>query len=98
MLKKIKAKVYEKAIHYSPKAGLDLPYFISGGFWLSLGQFFNMFKGFILSILLANLLSKEVYGQYSFLMSVLSVAVVCNTPELFPIKVLLVPVVISLPA
>ncbi len=84
MFKKIKDKVYEKAIYYSPKVGLDLPYFIKGGFWLSLGQFFNMFKGFILSILLANLLSKEVYGQYNFLISVLSVALVFALPGMGP--------------
>ena len=76
----LKDKIYNFAKDYSSKVGLDLPYFIKGGFWLSVGQFFGTLKGFILSIVFANLLSKEVFGEYSFAMTVLGIAGVFALP------------------
>ncbi|AEF95804.1 lipopolysaccharide biosynthesis protein [Methanotorris igneus] len=72
----LKDKIYKFSKRYSSKVGLDLPYFIKGGFWLSIGQFFGTLKGFILSIVFANFLSKEVFGQYSFIMTILSIATI----------------------
>lgn len=76
----LKDKIYNLAKKYSSKAGLDLPYFIKGGFWLSIGQFFGTLKGFTLSIVFANLLSKEVFGEYSFVMTVLCIAGIFALP------------------
>ncbi|EHP84181.1 lipopolysaccharide biosynthesis protein [Methanotorris formicicus] len=78
--KNLKEKIYLLAKKYSKKAGLDLPYFIKGGFWLSVGQFFSTLKGFILSIVFANFLSKEVFGEYSFIMAVLGIAGIFALP------------------
>ena len=71
MIEKLKERVYLLAKRYSTKVGLDLPYFIKGGFWLSVSQFFNTLKGFILSVALANMLSKESLGIYYFVMTIL---------------------------
>ncbi|UXM85386.1 lipopolysaccharide biosynthesis protein [Methanococcus aeolicus] len=76
----LKDRLYNLAKKYSSKVGLDLPYFIKGGFWLSIGQFFGTLKGFILSIVFANLLSKEVFGEYSFVMTILSIAGIFALP------------------
>ncbi|WP_421077480.1 oligosaccharide flippase family protein [Methanothermococcus sp. Ax23] len=76
----LKDRIYDLTKDYSSKVGLDLPYFIRGGFWLSVGQFFGTLKGFILSIVFANLLSKEVFGEYSFVMTVLGIAGVFALP------------------
>jgi len=76
----LKDRLYNLAKKYSSKVGLDLPYFIKGGFWLSIGQFFGTLKGFILSIVFANLLSKEVFGEYSFVMTVLGIAGIFALP------------------
>ncbi len=54
--------------------GLDLSYFIKGGFWLSIGQISSTLKAFILSLIFANLLSKEIFGQYSFVMATIGLA------------------------
>jgi len=54
--------------------GLDLSYFIKGGFWLSVGQISSTLKAFILSLIFANLLSKEIFGQYSFVMATIGLA------------------------
>jgi len=76
----LKDRIYTLAKKYSSKVGLDLPYFIKGGFWLSVGQFFGTLKGFILSIVFANLLSKGVFGEYSFAMTVLGIAGIFALP------------------
>ena len=80
MMEKLKERLYLLAKRYSSKVGLDLPYFIKGGFWLSLGQFFSTLKGFILSVVLANLLSREAFGEYSFVLSVLGLAGIFALP------------------
>lgn len=49
--------------------GLDLKYFASGGFWTGLGQFVNGFISFGLVIAFANLLPKEIYGLYRYILS-----------------------------
>jgi len=84
MIKKIKDRLYGLAVDYSPKFGLDLPYFIQGGFWLVLAQAFAMFKNFILSILFANWITKDIYGQYVFIMGVLSISIIFSLPNLKP--------------
>ncbi|MCD6471079.1 oligosaccharide flippase family protein [bacterium] len=73
-MKKIKEKIYNLTITYSSKFELDLLYFIKGGFWLSIGQISSMLKAFILSLIFANLLSKEIFGQYSFVMATIGLA------------------------
>jgi O-antigen/teichoic acid export membrane protein len=76
----MKQHLYNIVARYSSKVGLDLPYFIKGGFWLSVGQFFNLLKGIVLSIIFANLLPKEVFGEYSFIMTVLGIAGIFAVP------------------
>src|SRR3989344_5729983 len=49
--------------------GLDLPYFIGGGFWLVLGSVVQIVAGLFLSSLFSRIWPKDVYGQFSFLMS-----------------------------
>lgn len=49
--------------------GLDLPYFIGGGFWLSISTLIILLSGILLSSLFARLWPKDIYGQYSFLIS-----------------------------
>lgn len=77
-------KIQEKIINYfniyvekySKVIKLDLEYFIKGGFWLGISQTSNVLKGLILSILFANFLPKEIYGQYSFIFASLGIAMV----------------------
>ena len=51
--------------------GLDVPYFVSGGFWITISLIVTTIGGIILSALFARIWSKEVFGQYSFLMAAL---------------------------
>ena len=47
----------------------DVRYILSGGIWLTMGQVISSGSSFLLSIAFANLLSKEVYGEYKYIIS-----------------------------
>jgi len=48
----------------------DVRYLLKGGIWLGVSQFFVSISSLILSIAFANLLPKETYGVYKFILSV----------------------------
>lgn len=62
----------QKVAFLSTTLGLDLPYFLSGGFWTFLSLTLTSVGGIFLSSLFARLWPKDVYGQYSFLVSAIS--------------------------
>lgn len=76
MNKKIPTIINSISNNYSKKIGIDLKYFITGGFWLSFGYSLNVTKSLILSILLANFISPQIYGQYIFVMSLIGIAAI----------------------
>jgi len=45
-------------------------YLARGGFWLTLGQVVASASGFLLAIAFANLLPKETYGEYKYILSI----------------------------
>lgn len=47
----------------------DMVYLAKGGFWLTVGQAVSMAAGLVLVIGFANLLPKDVYGNYRFILS-----------------------------
>jgi len=47
----------------------DMVYLTKGGFWLTLSHAIQLVSGIILAVAFANLLSKESYGIYQFVMS-----------------------------
>ena len=51
----------------------DMVYLTRGGFWLILGKIVFNISGFLLIIAFANLLSKEAYGTYQYVLSVASI-------------------------
>lgn len=48
----------------------DIPYLISGGFWLTTAKIFAIFASFLLSIIYARYLTKKVYGDYRYIISI----------------------------
>ena len=48
-------------------------YLAKGGFWITLGQGISTIAGLALAVGFANLISKEVYGTYSFILSLAGV-------------------------
>lgn len=64
-----KAKIYN-LLRWSEKwAKTDMIYLVKGGFWLGLGQFISALSALILAIAFANLLPKETYGTYKYILS-----------------------------
>ncbi len=47
----------------------DMIFLARGGFWLVLGQVISTISGFLFAIAFANLLPKETYGSYKYLLS-----------------------------
>lgn len=54
----------------------DMVYLAKGGFWLSLNQGFSSLGALILSIAFANLLPKEAFGVYKYVLSVCSILMI----------------------
>jgi O-antigen/teichoic acid export membrane protein len=60
---------YEALVQFTEKKfRVDARYFLSGGFWLSLGQGFTIFFGLISTVLFAHFLTETEYGIYKYLL------------------------------
>ncbi len=68
-MKKIKDKIYKLLIRSQKYAGTDMIYLARGSFWLTLGQIVSMAASFLLALAFANLLPKETYGIYKYILS-----------------------------
>lgn len=60
----------------------DTRYITKGGFWLTLSQILAMFAGFFLSLAFANLFSKENFGNYKFIISMVGVLGIFSLTEM----------------
>jgi O-antigen/teichoic acid export membrane protein len=54
------------------KIGLS-PYFLRGGFWLVIAQIVNSFASFVVAVVLGYIITKETFGEYRYLISIMSV-------------------------
>lgn len=52
--------------------GVDLRYALSSGLWLNLGSAVTILGAFVVSVAFANLLPKESFGTYQYLLSILA--------------------------
>ncbi|HPL95320.1 MAG TPA: oligosaccharide flippase family protein [bacterium] len=73
MWKKIKLIVIKILRGTEKCTKTDMVYLAQGGFWLTVAQIISAASGFILAIAFANLLPKETYGTYKYILSVLSI-------------------------
>lgn len=51
----------------------DMTYLVSGSFWLLFAQGINLSLGLIPTIIFANFFPTQLYGQYTFIMSIFSI-------------------------
>ena len=57
----------------SEKLGFDVEYLVRSGLWVGIGHVFGMARGFVLMLVLTHFLSQQVFGQYNWLISILSI-------------------------
>lgn len=73
MLKNISYKLLKKSEKYTRT---DMVYLAKGGFWLTLSQIIAMLSGLLLTIIFANLVPKETYGTYKYILSVIAILII----------------------
>lgn len=79
---KIKLKFYNTITASNKLFKTDMIYVVKGGFWLSLTRLVASTSTFVLAIIFANLVPKEIYGEYKYLLSlagILTVATLSGT-------------------
>lgn len=59
--------------NWGSKLGLDLKYFLKGGFWLSLEQFISLLRSLCVSIIVTNFLTKSEFGKFTFFLSMMEI-------------------------
>ena len=80
MIEKIKNKLYN-LLRWSEKyTHTDMVYLSKGGFWLTLSQSISAVSSFLLAIAFANLLPKENYGTYKYILSILPIVALTALP------------------
>ena len=69
----LKTKIY-RLLRWSERyTKTDMVYLAKGGFWLTLGQAVSSLSSFVLAIAFANLLPKETYGTYKYVLSLVGI-------------------------
>ncbi len=76
-LKKITYKLLRESEKYTKT---DMVYLAKGGFWLGLGQVISNISAFALSIAFANLLPREIYGTYKYILSLFGILTIFSLP------------------
>lgn len=82
MLKIAKQKTNKLLDWLSKRLGVDAHYIAKGGFWLGLNESSSSVFSFLLSIVFANLLPKETFGTYKYIISILGIISIFSIPGL----------------
>lgn len=78
----LKNKIYN-ILRWSEKwMKTDMVYIAKGGFWLSLGQVFSSISSFLIAAAFANLLPKETYGTYKYVLSLFGILSITTLQEM----------------
>lgn len=82
MIKRLEKKLSEKTAEYGKKLGLDLHYFVKSGFWVTLRQGLQSITGLIFYIIFIRLVSKDIFGNYQLILSLVAVVYILSIPGL----------------
>jgi len=75
--KALDSKVIKKLGYF---VGLDLKYFVMGFSYLTFAQIIGLVLSLLFSVVLARLVSKEIFGQYNYIFSLIGIASVFTMP------------------
>ena len=70
MIEKIKISAHKLLRKSEKYTKTDMVYLASGSFWLNSNMLISSVLGFVLSVFFANLLPKETYGVYQYILAV----------------------------
>jgi len=80
---KVKEKIY-KLLKWSEKyTQTDMIYLAKGGGWLTFSQIVSTLLAFFLSVAFANLISKEIYGTYKYIISIFGFFSITTLPGIY---------------
>ncbi len=69
----LKEKYYKLLRYGTELLGLDLKYFVSGGFWKTAGTVVSNILAALMLMVFANFLPKETYGLYRYILSLMGI-------------------------
>jgi len=72
-MKDLRQKTYNFLRWSERHTKTDMIYLTKGGFWLTLAQIISSASGLILALAFANLLPKETYGTYKYVLSIVAI-------------------------
>jgi len=76
MIKRVKQKTYKLLRQSEKYTKTDMVYLFKGGSWLTGGQIIASICSFLLALTFANLLPKETYGIYKYILSMAGLLVI----------------------
>lgn len=78
MLTNLRHKIYNFLRWTERYTKTDMVYLVKDGGWLLIGQIFSLLSGILLFIGLANILPKDIYGQYQYVLSIAGVIAILS--------------------
>ena len=66
----------------SQRLGIDVRYFVNGGFWIGTGYVCIALLRLVQIIVLARLMDQELYGQYQFVLATITAVIVFSLPSM----------------
>lgn len=82
MVYAIKDRLHKISVKYRNKTGIDLPYFLKNGFFATMRQVVDLLFGLLLAIAFARFTTKDVFGNYQFVISIFSIISIFSLPGL----------------
>jgi len=79
-MKNLKSKLYKILRRSEKYTKTDMVYLARGGFWLSLGKIVGTIASFLSALAFANLLPKEIYGTYKYILTLLGTLAIFTLP------------------
>ncbi len=60
--------------------GVNVKHLYHGGFWITLGQAATSLSGLAMALFFANIIPKEIYGTYKYILSLVSIVAITTLP------------------
>jgi O-antigen/teichoic acid export membrane protein len=76
----LKRYISKNIVLLGKKYNFDLAYFVKNSFWMFFGHVLKIIMGVVLTVIFARFTSKEIFGEYSLLLSIMGVLSIITMP------------------